>query len=209
MENKVCNKCKIEKPTKEFYQNKRGKNKGCYHSWCKECKREYRHKYARIYPWKRTYTQILNRCSYDKSHSYHRKGIKCYITSAELRKLWFRDKAYLMEKPSIDRLDRWRDYIFDNCRYIELRENQKRKRPKLNPESDRGKRIKKINVNSKVKLVRIIRKIIKADILTDEQVTHLCGWLNFTDTAFRDKTSKGKLKDFLLSEKYWKSRLTP
>lgn len=37
--------------------------------------------------------------------------------------LWFRDKAYKMVKPSIDRKDANKNYTIDNCRYIELKEN--------------------------------------------------------------------------------------
>ena len=41
----------------------------------------------------------------------------------DLRYLWFRDKAYLMKRPSIDRRDSKGDYTLKNCGYLELSEN--------------------------------------------------------------------------------------
>jgi hypothetical protein len=58
---------------------------------------------------------------------YYDKGIKCRITIDELKYLWFRDKAYLMEKLSIDRRNSTKDYTLDNCRYTELRINVQNK----------------------------------------------------------------------------------
>ncbi len=59
----------------------------------------------------------------------------------------------------------------------------------------------------KLNQVRFARKIIKSDLFTEEQITQICGWLGFNDTAFRDKSAKDKLKDYLLDEIYWIKRL--
>ena len=56
------------------------------------------------------------------------KGIQCLITKDELRQLWFRDKAYLLKVPSIDRIRNSDNYTFDNCRFIENIDNIRRKR---------------------------------------------------------------------------------
>ena len=43
----------------------------------------------------------------------------------DFKTLWFRDKAYSMECPSIDRIDNNGHYSIDNCRYIEMAENRR------------------------------------------------------------------------------------
>lgn len=80
-------------------------------------------------PWKATLYQIRRRCNNPNNKDYPRyggRGIECKITSEELKKLWFRNKAYLLNKPSIDRKDNDDHYTFDNCRYIEMLENAKK-----------------------------------------------------------------------------------
>lgn len=82
--------------------------------------------YNKKYPWRETYYKIKYRCNnktYFGYKYYGGKGIKCLITIEELKLLWYRDKAYLMKKPSIDRIDSAKNYEFNNCRYIELSEN--------------------------------------------------------------------------------------
>ena len=41
----------------------------------------------------------------------------------EIRELWFRDKGYNLEEPSIDRIDSKKNYCFSNCQSIEIVEN--------------------------------------------------------------------------------------
>lgn len=71
--------------------------------------------------WKKVFSGIKYRCK--SQPSYFRKGIKCLITEDELKRLWFRDKAYLMDRPSIDRINSNGNYEYSNCRYLELSEN--------------------------------------------------------------------------------------
>ena len=59
----------------------------------------------------------------DNYNRYGGKGIKCLITPEELKILWFRDKAYEMKKPSIDRKNSKKNYIFNNCEFIEFNKN--------------------------------------------------------------------------------------
>ena len=135
MKTKVCYKCKEEKPLSHFRQYKSGINKGYYRSYCNKCAkiynskkaREYNAKYYLKHPWANTLKTILTRC-HCKTTSYYRKGIKNYLNTAELKFLWFRDRAFLMKKPSIDRIKRKGHYTFNNCRYMELLDNLRRKR---------------------------------------------------------------------------------
>ena len=51
--------------------------------------------------------------------------------------------------------------------------------------------------------VRLARTIIKSNLFPEDKVTQICRWLDFNDTAFRDKKAKDKLSDFLLDENYY------
>jgi len=90
-------------------------------------KRNYQNKqWRKKYPWKVVFNHIKERCNNSKCinyDSYGGRGIKCLITVEELKELWFRDKAYSQVQPSIDRKDNDGDYIFKNCRFIELAKN--------------------------------------------------------------------------------------
>lgn len=128
---KICYKCKQKKPLTEFRQFKSGVNKGYYSSYCKKCQKEYqnlpwikiqREKYRKKNPWAKTQIRILTRCN-GKNQDYHKRGIKNFLIGKDLKFLWFRDKAYLMKRPSIHRIDNSNDYFLENCKYIELGEN--------------------------------------------------------------------------------------
>lgn len=83
-------------------------------------------RYAREHPEASIVKDIRQRCYNPNTASfkyYGARGIKCRITSAEIRYLWNRDRAYLMERPSIDRIDSSGDYELGNCRFIENKEN--------------------------------------------------------------------------------------
>ena len=82
-------------------------------------------------PWFTHYNCARCRCVY-KYGSYFGK-VKFLMTLEDFKTLWFKDKAYLMMRPSIDRIDSKGDYILDNCRFIELTENNRNK--SFNPRS--------------------------------------------------------------------------
>jgi len=75
------------------------------------------------YPWYRVYDNARQRCTNPKTRSYKNyggRGIKFFMTRKEIKKLWFRDKAYLLKVPSIDREDNDGNYEYSNCQFIEL-----------------------------------------------------------------------------------------
>lgn len=83
---------------------------------------------SKLEPWRDTFTGIKQRVTnpnYKCFHRYGGRGIKCLITVDELKELWFRDKAYRMKRPSIDRIDNDGHYEKSNCRYLELEVNGK------------------------------------------------------------------------------------
>ena len=120
MKTKICTKCDKERLIFEFGKDK--KTKDGLSCICKPCSRDYNVGYYKKYPWRRTLKAIKQRCNNSKCEDYKNyggRGIKCLITEEELKFLWFRDKAYYLKLPSIDRKDNDGDYTFDNCRYIE------------------------------------------------------------------------------------------
>jgi hypothetical protein len=77
-------------------------------------------------PWINSYTNARQRCM-DKNCKdyphYGGRGILFKITREQVKELWFRDKAYEMKKPSINREDNDGNYEFDNCEFIEMGKN--------------------------------------------------------------------------------------
>jgi hypothetical protein len=146
-----CNKCDCEIKRisfKKHYKENYNKNKdkillscqkyrNAHKEQCNKYHKKYREenremlnkkqiKKRKEEPWKKILSNINTRC-YNKKVPQHKwyggRGIKCLITSDELKELWSRDKAYLMKMPSIDRIDNDGDYTFENCKFIENKEN--------------------------------------------------------------------------------------
>ena len=86
---------------------------------------------------------IKHRCESPKHSSYRwygARGIKNHLILEDLLVLWARDKAWTQTRPSVDRRDRDGDYCFDNCEFVPLKENLKRRKsptllPSLSPDS--------------------------------------------------------------------------
>lgn len=124
MKTKICTKCGEEKKLSEFAKDKRATN-GVL-SACKECKNKEAKEHRLKFPWRHILKDIKKRCDNPKNNRYYcygGRGIECRITEEELKELWFRDKARLLDRPSIDREDNDGHYEYSNCKFIEFRIN--------------------------------------------------------------------------------------
>jgi hypothetical protein len=80
--------------------------------------------YLNEHPWSITYTNIIQRCTNQNQRCYEAyKNKRGDITLEQLKELWFECKAYLMDKPSIDRIDPNGVYTKANLQYIEWNEH--------------------------------------------------------------------------------------
>lgn len=134
-----CILCAQTKPDEEFTYRKgkitsycipckRWKNK-LYERHHKEAARERKIKYLARTPWYGSMASARQRCNDRKSKdypSYGGRGIKFLMSSAEVKELWYRDKAEAMITPSLDRIKSDGNYEFLNCRFMELIDNVKR-----------------------------------------------------------------------------------
>ncbi len=138
MKIKICSGCGKRKKLSEFGRDKY--QKSGLKCRCKECIKEYREKnkqkintkigiYRLKYPWKVILSSIKQRCNNPNNEYYKNyglRGIQCLITSEELKFLWYRDKASLLNQPSIDRIDNDGHYELPNCQFIEMIDNNKK-----------------------------------------------------------------------------------
>ena len=135
MKTKNCIQCGKEKELDQFSKAKT--NKFGIRNYCKLCDTKNsklrRENLVKRQPWLHNFNCAKKRCNYVKNDNYHRYGgrrIKFLLTKNDVSKLWKRDKAYLMKKPSIDREDNDGHYTFDNCRFIELGINSSKDKKK-------------------------------------------------------------------------------
>ena len=139
MKTKVCTKCGRELSLIKFSLHSFTKDRrqsycrecgiGLHKKWCQNhreivnaCNKRWRDKR----PWFTHYLSADLRCNNPRHKTYKYyggRGIKLLMNIADFGKLWFRDKAYLLKQPSIDRKNSDGDYTFKNCRFIELTDN--------------------------------------------------------------------------------------
>lgn len=88
-------------------------------------------KYNEKYPWVRHLSVARYRCENKNSSDYRKYGgvgIKCLLSTGEIKTLWILGNAKDLKKPSLDRIEVEKDYTFDNCQFIEHRLNCSKKR---------------------------------------------------------------------------------
>ena len=144
----------------------------------KEERNQRKRQLRKLFPWKYTLVDIKKRCESKNNTAYERyggRGIKCLISQEEIKKLWFRDKACDMERPSIDRKDNNGNYEYGNCRFIEL---------SVNSGKDKKKRIIQLTAHNKV--VKIWDSITQASNELNTSVSNIHGVLKG-----RQKTALG------------------
>lgn len=79
--------------------------------------------------WISSWENAKQRCCNSKNPDYQwygKRGIQFLLTLQDVKYLWFRDKANLMKRPSIDRINNNKNYTLKNCRFIELIDNIKK-----------------------------------------------------------------------------------
>ena len=89
-----------------------------------------RDRWAEAHRWANHYYNMRARCQISTTHKYKYyggKGIKCLLTMEEIERLWHRDNAAAMKKPSLDRRESSGDYVFDNCQFIEFDDNRRKR----------------------------------------------------------------------------------
>ena len=138
MKTKICIQCGINKSITDFTFRK---DSNTYRNHCKKCRSENQaeyfennkekhyssiKKYYTDNPWMQSFRAIQWRCNNPNVSDYKyygEKGIRNYLSKEDIKFLWFRDKAYEMKKPTIDRENSNKHYILENCRFMEQSEN--------------------------------------------------------------------------------------
>ncbi len=130
-----CKGC-INKSNNTWYQKNKQKRKVQIKLWAMNNKEKRKQILKRCYikkkketPWKLNYKSAKQRCNNPNIINYKNYGgrrIKFSMTMEDFKFLWFRDKAYNMKKPTIDRKDNDGNYELSNCQFIELADNIKK-----------------------------------------------------------------------------------
>lgn len=123
-------------------------------------------KFRKDNPWMESWYKIRQRCNNPNNKDYHRygkRGIESRITKEEIKFLWFRDKAFDMDFPTIDRKDNDGDYELSNCQWLENVENSAK---------DKGFKIAQYDKNNN------LIKIWENQTIVSKKLGYCQGWLS-------------------------------
>lgn len=84
-------------------------------------------------PWKKSFHNAQARCenkNEPKYAYYGGKGIRCFLTMEDVKDIYYRDQAWLMKIPSLDRIDSDKHYTLGNCQFIEFDKNRTKRKYK-------------------------------------------------------------------------------
>ena len=87
-------------------------------------------KYHILYPLRHTFHNIKYRCntpSCKNYKSYGGRGIKCLLSLEDLNFLWKRDRADLMKRPHLHRINSDGNYELSNCVFLTINEHAKKR----------------------------------------------------------------------------------
>lgn len=92
-------------------------------------KDSYRGRWRKRNPWARYVEWARRRCACTDPKKwwpfYGAKGIQVRLNAKDLQVIWFRDEAFKLKKPSLDRINPDKDYTPDNVRFIEFKLNSR------------------------------------------------------------------------------------
>ncbi len=135
MTKRICKTCNIEQPITNFYLNKNKKDpKGYYLRQCKDCtnakekcKRQDKENLAYLIHKSQKYS------AKQRNHpepTYTKEELKIWLNEQELfHKLyehWKNNNFHKALKPSIDRIDDYKSYTFDNIQLMTWQENNEK-----------------------------------------------------------------------------------
>ncbi len=122
-------------------------------------------------PWAQHLHSARARCKYKNISyaSYRKKNIKCYLTMIDIRKLWLRDSAYLLERPSLDRKNVNKNYTYRNCRFIEYKDNAMQ--GSINSAALSGVPVNKYNIKNRL-IAKFKNLVFAAESVGDKSFKH-------------------------------------
>lgn len=110
---------------KEYYKANRNRLLGQSKAWAmgnRMRKRQINKEYIERNPWTRSLSNARQWCENPKDPSYKwygGRGIKCFLSYADVRSLWQKHNASNMNNPTLLRIDPKGHYLPENCTFID------------------------------------------------------------------------------------------